>query len=74
MLNLISVAQEKGLSGEAFDKNAAYCPYIYGTGIQRLPEENFRSSVPKGFDLMREGLLRDHDQSGKSEIGNFDII
>lgn len=54
--NLINftVSTEKGFLFSQLRENAANCPNVNSQAVLFLTEQHFRSSVPKGLDLMRE--------------------
>ncbi len=66
------VAHEQRLLLNEFSENASNRPHVHWERVLLLTKENFRSSVPKSFNLVSQSLNGNAEGSCKTEVSEFD--
>lgn len=66
-----TVATKESPLLDELGKNTANCPYVNSQTVLFLPQQNFRSAVPQGLNLMRQCFDGDAKGPSKSKICNF---
>lgn len=67
-----AVSAEKRLLFSQFSEDASHSPDINSQAVLFLSQEDFRGTIPKGLDLMGEGLDGETEGACESEICDFE--
>ena len=68
----LAVSAEKCLLLNEFCENATDSPDIDSQAVLSLSKKHLWCSIPQSFNFMGEGLDRDAESSGESEVCNFE--
>lgn len=68
----LTVTTEQRFFLSQLGKNTTNSPNVHSQTILLLAQQYFRSSVPKGFNLVGQGFDRQTESSCQSKVSNFE--